>query len=139
MNRTGAESLSFFNPRLLYCPDQILAVMVLSQHWFYHPKPSDLMLRVVPNVWGMLLEQGLWFVCNAVLPIQLWSETPFVHGIMELSNCSLQVVELNSSCSGQAHSNKPGTGYGYESVGPGCTLTVLCISSVICPLRSTNA
>ena len=32
-NRTGAEGLSFYYPRLLYCPDQMLAVMLLSQHW----------------------------------------------------------------------------------------------------------
>ena len=31
-NRTGAESLSFYYPRLLYCLDQMLAVMFLSQH-----------------------------------------------------------------------------------------------------------
>ena len=31
-NRTGAEGLSFYQLRLLYCPDQMLAVMVLSQH-----------------------------------------------------------------------------------------------------------
>ena len=31
-NRTGAESLSFCYPRLLKCLNQILAVMLLSQH-----------------------------------------------------------------------------------------------------------
>ena len=31
-NRTGAEGLSFCYPRLLYCLDQMLAVMLLSQH-----------------------------------------------------------------------------------------------------------
>ena len=31
-NRTGAEGLSFYYPRLLYCLDQMLAVMLLSQH-----------------------------------------------------------------------------------------------------------
>ena len=31
-NRTGAEGLSFYYPRLLYCPNQMLGVMVLSQH-----------------------------------------------------------------------------------------------------------
>ena len=31
-NRTGAEGLSFYYPRLLHCLDQILAVMLLSQH-----------------------------------------------------------------------------------------------------------
>ena len=31
-NRTGAESLSFYHPRLLYCLNQMLAVVLLSQH-----------------------------------------------------------------------------------------------------------
>ena len=31
-NRTGAEGLSFYYPRLLYYPDRMLAVMLLSQH-----------------------------------------------------------------------------------------------------------
>ena len=31
-NRNGAEGLSFYYFRLLYCPDQMLAVMLLSQH-----------------------------------------------------------------------------------------------------------
>ena len=31
-NRTGAEDLSFYYPRLLHCLDQMLAVMLLSQH-----------------------------------------------------------------------------------------------------------
>ena len=31
-NRTGAEGLSFYYPRLLHCPDQMLAAMSLSQH-----------------------------------------------------------------------------------------------------------
>ena len=31
-NRTGAESLSFYYPRLLYCLNQMLVVMLLSQH-----------------------------------------------------------------------------------------------------------
>ena len=31
-NRTGAEGLSFYYPRLLHCLDQMLAVMSSSQH-----------------------------------------------------------------------------------------------------------
>ena len=31
-NRTGGEGLSFYYPRLLHCLNQILAVMLLSQH-----------------------------------------------------------------------------------------------------------
>ena len=33
-NRTGAEGLSFYYPRLLHCLGQMLAVMSLSQHRF---------------------------------------------------------------------------------------------------------
>ena len=31
-DRTEAKSLNFYNPRLLYCPNQMLEVIVLSQH-----------------------------------------------------------------------------------------------------------
>ena len=31
-NRTGAEGLSFYYPMLLHCLDQMLAVVLLSQH-----------------------------------------------------------------------------------------------------------
>ena len=31
-NRTEVEGLSFYYPRLLYCPDEMLALMLLSQH-----------------------------------------------------------------------------------------------------------
>ena len=31
-NRTGAEGLSFYYPRLLYCLNKMLAVVLLSQH-----------------------------------------------------------------------------------------------------------
>ena len=31
-NRTGVEGLSFYYPMLLYCPEQMLAMMLLTQH-----------------------------------------------------------------------------------------------------------
>ena len=37
-NRTGAKGLSFYYPRLLYCLNQILAVMLLSQQWVLSSK-----------------------------------------------------------------------------------------------------
>ena len=54
-NRTGAEGLSFYYPKLLYGPDKMLAVILLSQHRVFYPKPSDLVLHVVPDVWGFNL------------------------------------------------------------------------------------
>ena len=41
-NRTGAEGLSFYYPRLLHCLDQMLAVMLLSQHRRNSVKERDL-------------------------------------------------------------------------------------------------
>ena len=55
---------------------------------------------------------------------------------MESTDISPQAIDLNPSCSGQAHSNRPGTGHGYESTEPECILTLLCIPYIICPLRS---
>ena len=37
-NRTGAEGLSFYYPRLLHCLNQMLAVVLLSQHRVSSPK-----------------------------------------------------------------------------------------------------
>ena len=34
----GPKGLSFYYPRLLYCLDQMLAVMLLSQHWVLSSK-----------------------------------------------------------------------------------------------------
>ena len=46
---------------------------------------------------------------------------------------------LCPSCSGQAQSNRPGTGHGYENTEPECTLTVFRVPFVIRPLRSADA
>ena len=47
---------------------------------------------------------------------------------MELCTTSLQEVELNPNCSGQAQHNRPGTGPGCENTKPGSLLTVLHVS-----------
>ena len=59
-NRNVAEGLSFYYFKQLYCPDQMPAVMLLKQHWILHPKLSDLILLVVPDVWGMQLQYYIW-------------------------------------------------------------------------------
>ena len=58
---------------------------------------------------------------------------------MELSNTSLCANKLDPSCSGQAHSNRPGTGPGYTNTEPGCNVKVLRVAFIICPLRSADA
>ena len=58
---------------------------------------------------------------------------------MELPNTSSQAIELDPSCSGQAHSNRlAGTAAGYENKEPGCILAVLHVSSIVRPLRSED-
>ena len=58
---------------------------------------------------------------------------------MESPNTSPQVVELNPSCSGQAHLNRPGTGPGHKNTEPGSIFTLLRFPFVICPLRTADA
>ena len=57
---------------------------------------------------------------------------------MKPPNTSLQVIELDPSCSVQAHSNRSGTGSEYESMEPGCILAVFHILSIIRSLRSVD-
>ena len=58
---------------------------------------------------------------------------------IESADTSLQAIELDPSCSGQAYSSRPGTGPGYRSTNPGCILTVLLVPSMIRPLRGADA
>ena len=67
------------------------------------------------------------------------SKTPFVHGQVKTPNISPQLIELNSRCSGQAHSKEPRTGPGNENMGYGCAFRILCAPSIICPLSCTDA
>ena len=58
---------------------------------------------------------------------------------MELSNTSPQAIELDPSCSGQGHSNRPGAGPGYKNTEPGSIITVLRVPFKVCLLRSADA
>ena len=62
----------------------------------------------------------MWFAVCLVAPNRnlVKEQIPFVHGQMESPNISLQVIDLNPSCSGQARFNRLGTGQGYESTKP---------------------
>ena len=55
---------------------------------------------------------------------------------MESLNTTPQTIELDPSCSGQAHSNRLATGPGYENMNPGC---ILCAPFIIRSLRSPDA
>ena len=98
-NRTGAEGLSFYYPRLLHCRDQMLALMSLSQH---RVSSSETVRPRAPcgarcighavSTWSA--------VCSEAPHSQFGEGARFVHGRMESPNTSPQAVELNPSCSG---------------------------------------
>ena len=94
----------------------MLAVMLLSSIEFLHPKPSDLVLRVVPDVWARYWNVVCRLLSVAALAIW-WKSDSFMHGQMESPNTSPQAIE--PSYLGQAHSNRPGTGPGYKNMEPG--------------------
>ena len=78
--------------RLLYCPDQIVAVIVLSQHWVFLSKP----VRPRASCGARCMGHTVWMwseVC--IVAAHKRSETPFVHKRMELTNTILQSIEPN--------------------------------------------
>ena len=60
-NRTGAEGLSFYCPRLLHCLNQMLAVMSSSQHRVSSSKTVRPRAPCGARCIGMLLVHGLRF------------------------------------------------------------------------------
>ena len=58
---------------------------------------------------------------------------------MQLLNINPQAIELDQSCTGQAHSIRPGTGPGYGNTEPGCILTKLRVPFIIRLLKSADA
>ena len=76
---------------------------------------------------------------GATLAIRRGSETPFVHGLEETPNASLQAIELNPRCFGQAHSKGPRTGPGNENMEYGCAFRILCTPFVTRSLSRADA
>ena len=135
MNRTWAEGLSFYYPRLLYCPDQILAEMLLSRYRVSSSKNVRSRAPCCAQCMGNAIRT--WTaVCSAV-PYSQFNEGARPHEQMESPNTSPRVLELNPSCSGKAHPNRPGTEY--KSREPGKILTILHVLFMVFPLRSANA
>ena len=76
-------------PRLLYCPDQMLFVIVLTQHQILSSKILNLVLHIVPNVWNTIIRT--WSaVCLGELHSQC-SEQARPRLCMDESNCPTPV------------------------------------------------
>ena len=62
-NRTGARGFILLLPQAAVLPGSGAGGNVVKPEFgFRHQKPSDLVLHVMPDVWGTLLERGLLLV-----------------------------------------------------------------------------
>ena len=100
-NRTGAEGLSFYYPRLLHCLDQMLAVMLLSQHRVSSSKTVRPRAPCGARCMGHIV--STWSAVCSEAPHSQFGQGVRPHlcmDKMESPNTSPQAVELNPSCSG---------------------------------------
>ena len=96
-NRTGAEGLSFYYPRLLYCLDQMLAVMSLSQHRVSSSKTVRPRAPCGTRCIGHAV--STWSAVCSKAPHSQFGEGARPHLCMDEWNRPTP-VEVNPSCSG---------------------------------------
>ena len=88
-NRTGAEGLSFYYPRLLHCLNQMLAVMLLSQHRVLSSKTIRLRAPCGARCIGHAV--STWSVVCSEAPHSQFSEGARPHLCMDEWNCPTPV------------------------------------------------
>ena len=142
-NRTGAEGLFFYYPRLLHCLDQMLAVMLLSQHRVSSSKTVRPRAPCGARYIGHAVRT--WSAVCSEAPHSQFGEGARPHLCMDEWNCPTPVCRRLSLT--QATRGKPiptglalvSTGSGHKSTEPGSIFTVLRVPFVICPFRSADA
>ena len=135
-NRTGAEGLSFYYPRLLYCLNQMLAVMLLCQHQVLSSKT----VRLCVPCGGLCIGHAVrtWSAVCLKVPHSRFSEGARPHLCIDKWNCPTPVHRWLSLT--QAAQGKPiPTNPRHKNTEPGCIFTVLHFPFVICPFRSSYA
>ena len=137
-NRTGTKSLSFYYPRLLYCQDQRLAVMLVSQHRVSSSKTVRPCAPCGARCMGHAIRT--WFaVCSETAHLQFGHKAR-PHLCMDEYNLPTPVRRRLSlpKLIGAARFNTPGTGPRYKNTKFRCILTVLRVPFMIRPLRNAN-
>ena len=138
-NRTGAEGLSFYYPRLLYCLDQMLAVMLLSQHRVSSSKIVGPRAPCDARCMGHIV--STWSAVCSEAPHSQFGEGARPHLCMDEWNRPTPVrrrLSLTQAARGK-YPNRPDTGPGHKSTEPGSTFTVLRFPFVIFPFRGADA
>ena len=133
----GLRIYPFYYPRLLHCLDQMLAMMLKSQHRVLLSKTVRPCAPCGPQCIGHAIRT--WSAVCSVVPHLHFGERAKPHLCMDEWNTSPQAVELNPSCLGQACPNRLGTGPGQKNTESGRIFIVLCIPFMVCPLKSTDA
>ena len=139
-NRTGAEGLSFYYPRLLHCLDQMLAVMLLSQHRVSSSKTVRPRAPCGARCMGHIV--STWSVVCSEAPHSQFGEGARPHLCMDEWDRPTPVrrrLSLTQASRGKPDPNRPDTGPGHTSTEPGSTFTVLRVPFVIRPFRGADA
>ena len=140
-NRTEAEDLSFYYPRLLYCLNQMLTVMLLSQHQVSSSKTVTLCAPCGARCIGHA--DRTWSAVCSEAPHSQFGEGVGPYLCMDVWNRPTPVrsrLSLTQAARGKpGHPNRPGTGPGHKSTEPGSIFAVLRFPFVISPFRSADA
>ena len=102
-NKTGDEGLSFYYPRLLYCPDQMLEVMLLSQHQVLSSKTVRPRAPCGARCMGHAIKT--WSAVSSAAPHSQFGEKARPHLCMDKWNLPTTVLKQLSST--QAAGDKP--------------------------------
>ena len=88
-NRTGAEGLSFYYPRMLHCLNQMLAVVLLSQHRVSSSKT----VRPRPPCGARCIGHAVskWSAVCSEAPHSQFGEGARLHLCMDEWNCPIPV------------------------------------------------
>ena len=96
-NRFGAKGLSFYFSKLLYCLDQMLAVMLLSQHRVSSSK--TVRPRAPCGVQCIGHTVRTWSVVSSEAPHLQFGEEVRTHLWMDEWNCPIPVLSLTKRLS----------------------------------------
>ena len=135
-NRTGAEGLSFYYPRLLYCLGQMLAVMSLSQHRVSSSKTVRPRAPCGTRCIGHAV--STWSAVCSEAPQSQFGEGTRPHLCMDEWNRPTP-VRRRLSLTQAARGKSIPTGLGHKSTEPGSIFTVLRVPFVICQFRGADA
>ena len=139
-NRTGAESLSFYYPRLLHCLNQMLEVVSLSQHRFLSSKTVRPRAPCGARCIGHAV--STWSAVCSEAPHSQFGEGERPHLCMDEWNRPTPVcrrLNLTQATRGKPISIGLAPVPGTKARSPEAFFTILRFPFVICSFRSADA